>query len=145
LFLYDLARGLWHREDGLSVEEFCRCDGQLLAISGGKLIAMHGQGETVEWMAVTGEMGMDDPDGKYLLRLTLGLRLAVGSRVRVYLRYDGADAWEPVAEVTGREERGISLPIRPRRCHRLQLKLAGVGDAKLYSLTKTFAKGSELL
>jgi len=52
---------------------------------------------------------------------------------------------EPVAEVTGREERGISLPIRPRRCHRLQLKLAGVGDAKLYSLTKTFAKGSELL
>lgn len=144
LFVYDLARGLWHREDDLAVEEFCRSDGQLYARTGGKLMVMHGQDETVEWMAVTGDMGMDDPDRKYLLRLTLGLRLTVGSRVRVYLSYDGSDTWEPVTELTGREDNGVSLPIRPRRCRRLRLKLAGRGDVKLFGITKTFAKGSEL-
>ena len=143
LFVYDAACGLWHREDGLEIEEFCCCDGQLYIRSQGRILTAEGGSEAVEWMAVTGDMGMDDPDGKYLLRLNLGLQMPPGSRVRAWLSYDGSDIWEPVGEVTGRKELGAELPIRPRRCHRLRLKLAGTGAVILRSLTKTLAWGGD--
>lgn len=141
LFVFDTARGLWHREDDFRAEEFCTCDGRLYLRTGAEIWTAGEDCQDVEWMAVTGQMGLDDPDGKYLLRLNLGLEMAPGSRLRLWLRYDGQDHWEPVGEVVGRQ--ATDLPIRPRRCHRLQLKLAGCGDVKLRSLTKTLVWGGD--
>lgn len=145
LFVYDAARRLWHREDGLEVAEFCSCGGQLFLRAQGKLLIAEGGGEAADWMAVTGAMGLEDPDGKYLLRLNLGLEMPPGSRLRVFLRYDGQDIWEPAGEITGRREACVELPIRPRRCQNLRLKLTGEGGAKLRSLTKTLAWGGDAL
>ena len=35
------------------------------------------------------------------------------------------------------------LPIRPRRCSYLRLRIEGQGDARLYAITKTLQQGSE--
>ena len=44
----------------------------------------------------------------------------------------------------GRSMRSFSVPIRPKRCDSLQLRIEGEGVAKIYAITKTIEQGSEL-
>lgn len=147
LFVYDLARKLWHREDGLQVSGFCRCwavdaDGDCLLDFTGETPRSEMEGP-VSWMVQTGDLGLQDPDRKYLSRLTVRLTLEPGSEVCVYARYDHEPRWESLGTVYGTSLRTFCLPLRPRRCDHLRLMLRGVGPAKVYGITRTFAEGGE--
>ena len=146
LFVYDTGKGMWHKEDDLPVNCFCSCRGELYAISDGKIITMlSGQdAEDVEWMVETGEIGITSPDMKYISRLTVRLSLDIGSVVRFLTQYDLMDDWDEVCVLEGTSLRSFSIPIRPRRCDYMKLRIEGVGNAKIYSITKTIEQGSEL-
>lgn len=151
LFVCDTAKGMWHREDGFRADAFCCCGDELYAIEHGtgRLVAMLGSGTPesgpVEWMAVTGEIGVDDPDQKYLSRLTVRMSMDIGARVRFSVQYDSRGVWEQLFSLTGKDLRSFSLPIRPRRCDHLRLKIEGRGGVRVYSVTKTIGGGSELV
>lgn len=100
--------------------------------------------EDVSWMAVTGDLGLELPEQKYISRLTLRLSLDPGATLEVYAQYDREQTWVKLGQVYGTDLRSFSLPVRPRRCDQLRLKLQGTGMCKLYSITKTLEKGSEL-
>ena len=149
LFVFDVAKSLWHKEDeDFHVQEFCSCDGELYAIADDKIITMLGSGTPdeshVEWMVETGEIGISSPDSKYISRLTLRMSMDIGSEVSIYARYDFNEAWEQVCVLTGDSLRTFSIPIRPKRCDYMKLRIEGVGAAKIYSITKTIEQGSEL-
>ena len=148
LFVYDTAKGMWHKEDDLQVDCFCSCRGEMYAISSGKIITMLGSGiqetENVEWMVQTGEIGISTPDAKYISRLTLRMAMDVGSEVSIYAQYDFSDEWECQCVLTSTNLRSFSVPIRPKRCDYMKLRIDGVGNAKIYSITKTIEQGSEL-
>ena len=148
LFVYDTGQGMWHKEDDLQVDCFCSCRGELYAISDGKIITMLGSGtqdeEEVEWMVETGEIGITSPDMKYISRLTVRMSMDVGSVVRFLAQYDLMDDWDEVCVLEGTSLRSFSIPIRPRRCDYMKLRIEGVGNAKIYSITKTIEQGSEL-
>ena len=148
LFVYDTAKGMWHKEDNLQVDSFCSCRGELYAISGGKIITMLGSGtkdtEPVEWIAQTGEIGIYSPDAKYISRLTLRMAMDVGAEVYIYAQYDFSDEWECQCVLVSTNLRSFSIPIRPKRCDHMKLRIEGRGDAKIYSITKTIEQGSEL-
>ena len=148
LFVYDAAKGMWHKEDNLQVDCFCSCDGEMYAISQGKIITMLGSGtpdaDPVEWMAETGEIGLSTPDMKYVSRLTVRMAMDIGAEVRIYAQYDFSEAWEPLFTMQGTSLRSFTLPIRPKRCDHLKLRIEGVGVVKIYSITKTIEQGSEL-
>ena len=148
LFVYDTARRMWHKEDRLQVSAFCSCDGEMYAISGGKIITMLGSGTKdagdVEWMVQTGEIGISSPDMKYISRITVRMSMDIGSEVRFSAQYDFADGWDEVCVINGTSLRSFSIPIRPRRCDHMKLRIEGVGNAKIYSITKTIEQGSEL-
>jgi hypothetical protein len=148
LFVYDTVKGMWHREDDLQADCFCSCRGELYAISDGKIITMLGSGtqdeEEVEWMVETGEIGITSPDMKYISRLTVRMSMDVGSVVRFLAQYDLMDDWDEVCVLEGTSLRSFSIPIRPRRCDYMKLRIEGVGNAKIYSITKTIEQGSEL-
>lgn len=147
LLVYDTAKGMWHREDDLLPSAFCSCRGELYAISGGKIITMLGSGsadpESVEWMAQTGEIGISTPDMKYISRLTVRMLLDVGAEVRLLAQYDFSDAWEELCVLQGTSLRSFSVPIRPKRCDHMKLRIEGAGNVKVYSITKTIEQGSE--
>jgi len=63
--------------------------------------------------------------------------------VAVKLCCDGGP-WEPVAECTAVKKRVVTLPIVPRRCVFLRLRLEGQGDMVLYSVTRITETGTEL-
>ena len=148
LFVFDVAKSMWHKEDDLQVDCFCSCRGEMYAISGKQIITMLGSGEKdtepVEWMVETGEIGISSPDMKYISRLTVRMSMDIGTEVRIYSQYDFLDEWEQLCTLTGDSLRSFSLPIRPRRCDHMRLRIEGEGMAKIYSITKTIEQGSEL-
>lgn len=148
LFVYDMAKGMWHKEDSLQADSFCSCRGEMYAISNGNIITMLGTGtpdaDPVEWMAETGEIGISSPDMKYISRLTVRMSMDIGSEARFYAQYDFCDEWEHLCTLTGDNLRSFSLPIRPKRCDHMKLRIEGEGMVKIYSITKTIEQGSEL-
>ena len=150
LFVYDAGKGMWHREDNLRADCFCSCRGELYAIDhdGRNIITMLGSGTEdpagVEWMVETGEIGISSPDMKYISRLTVRLMLEPDATCAFYAKYDFSDEWEYMFTLTGSNLRSNSIPIRPKRCDHMKLRIEGVGVAKIYSFTKTMEQGSEL-
>ena len=148
LFVYDTAKGMWHKEDDFQADSFCSCRNELYAIYCGDIICMLGSGEDYEgdldWMVQTGEIGISSPDMKYISRLTVRMAMDIGSEVRFYAQYDFSDEWESLFSLRSDNLRSFSLPIRPKRCDHMKLRVEGEGMAKIYSITKTIEQGSEL-
>ena len=148
LFAFDTAKGLWHREDDIDAYLFCSCREELYcATKDGKIIAMMGSGEKyenkVEWSVETGILGGSLPEKKYLVKLNLRLVLEYGSRLYVSVQYDSVGSWQNLAMMTGTDLRCFTIPLIPRRCDHLRLKIEGVGAALIYSITKTYSYGSD--
>lgn len=150
-FVYDTAKGLWHKEDTAvtEIKFFCSHDGEMYYSNGATIKCVNGsaggctqESADVEWMALTGNIGTDYPDKKWITRLTI--RLSVQGTVSFYAFYDGVDARERLATVTGTNERIFALPVRPKRCDHFQLQIEGTGNAKIYSITKTMETGSDV-
>ena len=150
LFVFDTAKGLWHKEDNTRVVDFCSCREELYYIDhkDHKIKTMFGSGVTdsdkVEWMAETGIIGTDDPDKKYISKLNVRLSLDIGTRAFVYVQYDSLGDWEYLFTMDGTSLRSFTIPIRPKRCDHLKLRIEGYGDAKIYSITKTIEQGSDV-
>lgn len=147
LYVYDLARKLWHREDGKGLTHLA-AGPQLWGWMADKLWDLTGHTgkpeEPVSWMAQTGDLGLELPDRKYISRLTLRLLLEPGAKLDIEAQYDREPRWVKLGTVYGTELRSFSLPVRPRRCDHLRLRLTGTGQGKLYGMGKTLEKGSEL-
>lgn len=156
LFVYHEGCGLWHREDDTQVRWFARVGGELYFVAADNaLYTVNGStalyegdenalGERegpVEWYCETGDMGAGLYE--YLSGLQFCFQLEEGSRVAVKLQYDGGE-WEPAAEITAGNKRVFTLPIVPRRCIFLRIRLEGQGDAVLYSIMKTVEGSTEL-
>ena len=148
LFVYDTLKGMWHREDNLHAKEFCTCRGDLYFIEGNKIKTILGTGtkdtSNVKWMAETGVIGTDSPDKKYISRLDIRLSISIGTRVHIYIQYDSNGEWEHKFTMTGMKLGSFSVPIRPRRCDHLRLRIEGDGEAKIYSICKTIEQGSNI-
>ena len=150
LYVLDTARGLWHREDCGQAMAFARVGSALyLLLETGQLLALTGSvGQSqgpVAWQAQTGPLDFDRTAYKSISRLALGLWLAKGSSLEVYLEYDSDGVWRHAGHLSGTGRRGVErLSILPRRCSHLRLRLAGVGDCAVYSLTKVLEEGSDV-
>lgn len=149
LFVYDAAKKLWHKEDNTQVDDFCSCRGELYFTDhkDKKIKTVLGSGETdsspVKWMVESGVIGTDMPDKKYISRMVVRIMLDIGTRVRLYIRYNSQGAWEQLFTMTGNRLGSFAIPIQPKRCDHLHLRIEGEGDAKLYSITKTVEQGSD--
>lgn len=150
LLVYDTAKGMWHKEDELRADCFCACRGELYAIrhDTGEIVTMLGSGtpdtQPVQWMVQTGEIGMSSPDMKYISRITVRMSMEIGTEVSFYAQYDFSDDWEQIGSLVSANLRSFSIPLRPKRCDHMKLRIEGSGPAKIYSVTKTVEQGSEL-
>ena len=147
LFVYDIAKGMWHKEDNLRVHDFCSCRGEMYAISDVEIITMLGSGtpdsSPVKWMVETGEIGISSPDMKYISRINIRMAMDIGAGINIYAQYDFSDEWEPVCTLVSTNLRSFSIPIRPKRCDHMKIRIEGEGIAKIYSITKTIEQGSD--
>ncbi len=149
LFVYDTLKGMWHREDDTQATDFCNCRGDLYYIdyADNQIKTVRGTGVKedgpIKWEAVTGIIGTDSPDKKYISRMEVRMKLDVGSRVVFYVEYDSSGEWEHLFAMTGKNIQSFPVPIKPRRCDHLRLRMMGEGDAKIFSICKTVEWGSD--
>lgn len=149
LFVYDTSKGMWHREDATEATAFCNCRGDLYFIDRGtkQIMSVKGGGtpdpNPVEWEAVTGIIGTDSPDKKYISRIDMRLLIEPGAQVKIYAEYDSSGSFEHLFNMTGTDIRSFSAPIRPRRCDHMRLKISGIGVAKIFSICKSIEWGSD--
>jgi hypothetical protein len=150
LFVYDTAKGLWHREDDLHASFFVSYRGEMYCVDAEdrNIITLLGSGEadeqTVEWMVETGELGVTSPDMKYISRITLRMSMEIGAEMNIYAQYDLSDEWIEVCHIRSTSLRSFSIPIRPRRCGFMKLKIEAKGMGKIYAMTKTIEQGSDV-
>lgn len=146
LFCYDTAKNMWFRENRTRADAFCSCRGEMYYIdhADGHIKTVSGGDEPVHWMAETGLIGITLPDQKYVSRLLLRAAMEVGATARVYGQYDSCGVWEQLCALTGSSLRSFQVPIRPKRCDHMRLRIEGEGDIKLYSITKTIEQGSDI-
>lgn len=159
LFVYDARLGVWHREDNTHANAWCSCRDEMYYIDAadGKIRTVLGSGqketEKIQWRAETGLFvsalsSAKYPDyaagKKYVGRLMLRMMLDPGATMQAYVEYDSSGVWEQLWSMTGKTMQTFTFPVRPRRCDHFRLRLVGQGGAKLYSLTKTLEKGSDL-
>lgn len=153
LFVYDTVKGMWHKEDNVKVRDFCNCRGDLYYTEEGSGIikAILGidckdkEDPNIEWMAETGIIGTDSPDRKYISRMDVRISMDIGSRVYIYAQYDSSDIWEQLHTMVAPKLQTIAIPVRPRRCDHLRLRIEGHGEAKIFSICKTISQGSDIL
>jgi hypothetical protein len=150
LFVYDTKKQMWHREDNTEAMAFCNCRGDLYYIDweDNQIKSVKGTGvpetKAINWEAVTGVIGTDSPDKKYISRLDVRMLLEVGAKASFYVEYDSSGEWEFLFDMTGVKLKSFYVPIRPQRCDHMRLKIIGVGDAKIYSICKTIEWGSDM-
>lgn len=153
LFVYDIARALWLREDELRVTAFARVGSELYALAGGEIVALRGSlplagataEQSIEWSAVSGVRGYALPENKRVSRWLLRMKLAPGASVSAFVQYDSDGLWRSAGQISAADGGTDSFlfPIRPRRCDHWQLKLTGVGEARLFSIAQILELGSD--
>jgi hypothetical protein len=95
-------------------------------------------------MAETGIIGLDNPDSRYISKINIRALVNVESRINVFIKYNSMGDWIFVGKIMGANLQSHNLPIIPKRCDHFQLKFEGVGDCRIYSISKTIEKGGEL-
>jgi hypothetical protein len=151
LFVYDTLKGMWHKEDNTEALCFCNCRGDLYYIDHSsnqiQIKTVRGTGVTeatpTKWEAVTGIIGTNSPDKKYLSRMDVRMSLEVGARASFYAEYDSSGEWVHLFTMDGVNLKTFPVSIKPKRCDHMRLKITGTGDAKIFSICKTIEQGSD--
>ena len=153
LFVYDTSLGLWHKEDlpvwldafttadavGFVVQE----DGVNKIIYEKYIKDIGAEAEDAfDWHAESGILGLAYNESKKLRKFTVRMTVPYGSRVKILVEYDSSGRWEQVFSKTGTSLKAIEIPILAKKCDHFRIRFEGNGEAKIYSITKTFTKGS---
>ena len=150
LFLYDTKKRVWFREDTVKAMGFAQIDDELYWIDEAtkNLVAAFGTSGTKEaavaWNATTGIIGYETPNHKYISRFNIRVKMDSSATFRVYLRYDSEGEWENVGDMRGTGiVRTFLLPVRPRRCDHLEMKLEGTGEVRVFSIARVLEIGGD--
>lgn len=145
LFVLDLTKNLWLREDGTRCMDFARLGSDLyfLTDTGQVFRADAGtEDKNVEWEAQFTPFYETLQGRKRYSRLILRLELSRGAWVRAEMRCDGG-RWQTCAQWSGGEYDTVCAVLPIRRCDKFELRLTGKGPCAVLGISREFSVGSE--
>jgi hypothetical protein len=151
LLVYDTERGIWN-EENVAGTEMVSTGRQLYLWDGEGLWAVLPTREkdyetadaaqtesTLAYEWISGDIGLDNPDDKYISRITVRMDAEARSTVHIYASYDG-EPWEQLGEATTSTTKArLDVPIVPARHDTMRLRIQGTGRVTLRSVAFTFA------
>jgi hypothetical protein len=148
VFVYDIGRSIWMKEDTLPVLGFARLESRLYAMTEDSLWCMDGdegkEESYVPWMAESGILYYQYPDKKYVSRINLRMSMEEGAWMDVFIQYDSSGLWESKGRIRLSGTGTVTVPICPRRCDHMQIRLEGKGNFKLFSMANILEIGSDM-
>ena len=152
LMTFDTEKGIWHREDGLRAAYITRMDDSLLAVDpeGKRILDLRGEIGTPEegltpWSWETGVVGYEYAEHKYLSRFNIRLSVPPGATARLAIEYDSSGVWVEHGGIVGKNGllNTMMLPVIPRRCDHLRLRIYGTGDVRIWSIARILEVGGD--
>ncbi len=150
LYVLDTDRGAWYREDDSHALAFAELNGEMYMLhASGLLYALNGsegeeEPEPVTWYAETAVMGYEYPDHKYLSRFLLRMKLAADAECDISVQYDSDGIWRHKGTIQGADRvKTCLLPIVPRRCEHMQVRIEGRGEMQLWGVARELSMGRE--
>ena len=148
LYVLDTALGVWYRQDDASALAFAALNGEMYMLCrNGTLYALNGtegapEPEDVTWYAETAEMGYEYPAHQYMSRFLMRMKLEQNAVCRVRAQYDSDGIWREQAILRGDGKTDVFImPIVPRRCQHMKVRLEGSGGMRLYGLARSLSVG----
>jgi len=150
LFVWDGAKGLWHKEDDLHALAFTQVDDELYCINAdtGELVAMNGtegypETDDLPWAAEFGTFGYEYEMQKYLSRFNIRLQMSPGAIARMWIQYDSDGVWHEQGELQASTLSTVMIPVIPRRCDHCKIKLTGLGHVRIFSIARVLEIGGD--
>ena len=146
IYVYDLKRTLWTKEDNTHLVDMVYGDGDLYCVdSAGNLFTIAGsRKEIIPWYLESGDLLEGTIDNKHIRKLRFHMHLDAGAEVTVLLQYDDDPTWQRVASFQAKTGRTHVIPVIPRRCQKYRYRLEGCGGMKLIALSKVIGLGSDV-
>lgn len=143
LAVLDRAKQCWHLEDRVHAMCFAKYGQDLLYIDEDTNEIMSETGANgekeccVHWEAVSGIIGYEYPDQKYISRYNIRMQMGECSMMWVDVQYDSDGKWIEQFEICAPMVlRTFLIPVIPRRCDHMRIRLRGEGDVKIFSISK---------
>lgn len=146
LYVYDLQKQLWHKEDSMHALFMAYGDGKLYCIDSDKrLFTMAGERkETISWSLETGDLLEGSMAHKHIKRLFFRLDMEAGAEANVWICCDNSPEWEKLYTYRAKGQRTYVVNVIPARCQSYRIRLEGFGKAALIAVGKVIGEGSEL-
>lgn len=165
LFTYNTDKEIWYREDRLKAIQFAPVQDEIFAIDeeNNTLLALRGSMGGTEWtqecdfnwkaeFGISGveyqrtQFGLSRGDimgNHYLSRFDIRMYIEEGTRAEMDIMYDSDGEWRPQGEIRGTRMKNFVLPVIPRRCDHLRMRIRGTGEFRIYSIGRYLEVGAD--
>lgn len=147
LFVYDVRRGIWLREDNTHCTGMAFYGGYVyLLTAGGELLRIDPEAakSDMEWSLTFCPFNETINERKIYSKFHLRMELAAGAWLTVEVRRDNARQWQRVYATHNARARTFTVPILPERCDSVEIRLRGKGECLLRTFIREFSTGSDV-
>ena len=130
LYVYDIVRDIWHKEDNTHVTSFAVFNGQMHMAVGTEVYNITSPQEDVKWEC---ELWFDEGTAKSKKYKQITVRGNVGKYCELYLKADDGE-WELIHSCEGK----LDVKIPSIDAEELSLKLKGEGICEIKSLSRVY-------
>lgn len=147
LFVYDVLKDIWLREDDTQAVDMVFHDGDVyLLCADGKLqkIDRNAGRDNVEWSVTLCPFNETMDERKGYSRFSMRLDMEAGAWLSVEIKTEHDQRWRQVYTTHNERARTISVPIIPTRCDTVSIRIHGKGDCTIKAFVREFTVGSDV-
>ncbi len=147
LYVYDILKGIWLREDATHAVDLAQYEGSVYFIDadGGLYkIDREATREDVEWSATFCPFHETMDERKGYARFNMRITMAAGAWLAVDIKTDLDEVWKEYYVTHNERARIISVPIIPTRCDSVNVRVRGMGDCTIQAFVREFTVGSDV-
>ncbi len=146
MFVYDVLKNIWLREDSTHAYDMAFSDGYVYFIDeSGALyrIDRTASREDIEWSATFCPFNETINEKKGYSKFHLRIEMTAGAWLTVDVKTDTDTQWKEVYKTYNEKARTITVPIIPTRCDSITVRLRGKGECTVKAFIREFATGSD--
>ena len=147
VFVYDVQRNLWVREDDTHCVDMAFHDGYVYFLTAdGRLLRVDGNEDKsdVEWSVTLCPFTETVNERKGYSKYHLRLDMSEGSWITVEQKRDIDTEWHEIYTAHSDRARTMSIPVLPARCDSVEIRISGKGACLLRTFVREFFTGSDV-
>lgn len=147
LFVYDVLRNMWLREDDTHALDMAFSDGYVYFLdASGDLYKIDRSADRsdIEWSATFCPFNETVNERKGYSKFHLRMDLSAGAWLSIDIKTDGDTLWRCIYTTHNERAKTISVPIIPTRCDSVSIRIRGRGECTVRTFIREFQQGSDV-